>query len=174
MFNWLTAALLRRGNIANGIRPASVLVPVTGGPSDRDVVRLACELLEPVGSRLYVLYVIEVDRDTPVDAEIVRDAQTGESVLDEMEGVARQYNCLVEAQLVQARQVGAAVVREAVDKSVSAIVLGTSVTDRFGQYSLEAHIPYVLRHAPCRVVLSRDPIQTPLGPADQTFGLRTD
>ncbi len=160
----------RRGNQSKdrdqgSVRPSSVLVQVTGARSDSHVVRLACELLESRRSTLHILYVIEVSRDTPLDAVVADDSSVGEQVLEAMERVAGQYNCTLEAHLVQARESGTAVVREAVEKNVEAIVVGTSVAEVYGQYSLEQHVPYVLRHAPCRVILSREPTQIVSGPA---------
>ncbi|MCE2456998.1 MAG: universal stress protein [Dehalococcoidia bacterium] len=156
MFNWA-----RRNNHSGdgeqgNIGPSSILVLVTGSPSDNLVVRMACELLESRRSTLRLLYVIEVARHTPLDAVIDDEATAGEQVLEEMERVASRYNCIVEAHLVQARDSGTAVVREAVEKNVEAIAIGTSVVEAFGRYSLEEHVPYILRHAPCRVILCRE------------------
>ena len=119
------------------MKVSSVLVPVTGDSIDQQMVRLACELLESSRSSVHILYVIEVGRGVPL--------------------VARNFKCNLEAELVQARKAGAAVVQEAVDKGVDAIVLGTPYHERFGAYSLGESIPYILEHAPCRVIVSREP-----------------
>ena len=156
----------------NVVRASSVLVPVTGGDCDESVVRLGCELLESSRSRLHILYVIEVPRDAPVDAEIAAASERGEHVLGQMEVVAGNYNCSLKAQLVQARKAGAAVVREAVDKNVDAIVMGTSHTEEFGSFSLGEYIPYVLRHAPCRVIVSHDPVRNLPTLAESGQGIR--
>ena len=136
---------------------ASVLVPVTGDSTDQQMVRLACELLESSRSSVHILYVIEVGRGVPLDADVAPAASKGEEVLKDMERVAQSYKCNLEAELVQARNAGAAVVQEAVDKDVDAIVLGTTYQERFGSYSLGESIPYILKHAPCRVIVSREP-----------------
>ncbi|HBJ31908.1 MAG TPA: universal stress protein [Dehalococcoidia bacterium] len=130
------------------------------------MVRLACDLLESSRTMIHILYVIEVERDFPVDAEVTPAAAKGEQVLKDMESVARNYKCQMEAKLVQARKAGTAVVQEAVDKGVDAIVVGTSYKRPFGSYSLGESIPYILKNAPCRVIVSRDPAeleQTRLG-----------
>ena len=158
MINWLRTSVQEGDAERNAVRAASVLVPVTGSDSDESVVRLACELLESGRSLLYILYVIEMPRAAPVDADITSASQQGERVLREMESVAKNYNCTLEAQLVQARKAGAAVVREAVDKGVDAIVMGIFHTEVYGSFSLGEYISYVLRHAPCRVIVSRDSI----------------
>jgi nucleotide-binding universal stress UspA family protein len=139
------------------MKVSSVLVPVTGDSTDRQMVRLACELLESSRCSVYILYVIEVGRGVPLDADVAPAASKGEEVLKDMEQVAGSYKCKLEAELVQARNTGAAVVQEAVDKGVDAIVLGTPYQERFGSYSLGESIPYILKHAPCRVIVSREP-----------------
>ena len=163
MFRWPRRSNNSGDKGQGNIRPSSVLVQVTGVPSDNVAVRIACELLESRRSTLHLLYVIEVARDTPLDAVVADDSLVGEQALEDMERVARRYNCIIEAHLVQAREAGTAVVREAADKNVEAIVIGTSVTESYGQYSLEKHVPYILRHAPCRVILSREPIEVVTG-----------
>ncbi|HAL47559.1 MAG: universal stress protein [Chloroflexi bacterium] len=140
------------------------MVPVTGDPNDEDMVRLACELLESSRSRVHILYVIEVERSVPVDSEVAPEAAKGEQVLKDMEQVARNYKCQMVAELVQARTAGAAVVHQAVDKGVEAIVLGTSHLERFGAYALTEPIPYILKNAPCRVLISRSaPVKVQAG-----------
>ena len=176
MFNWPGRANRSgdRDRDQGNIRPSSVLVQVTGAPSDSLVVRLACELLESRRSTLHLLYVIEVPRDTPLDAVVAGDSVVGEQVLEDMERVARSYNCIIEAHLVQARESGAAVVREAVEKNVEAILIGASVAEEYGKYSLEQHVPYILRYAPCRVILSREPTQAAAGTSRYTSRARSN
>lgn len=160
MFNWWRRSNHSGDGDQGDIRLSSVLVQVTGALSDSLVVRLACELLESRRSTLHLLYVIEVPRDTPLDAVVAGDSLVAEQVLEDMERVASQYNCIIEAHLVQARESGIAVVQEAVEKNVEAVVIGASGGETYGRYSLEQYVPYILRHAPCRVILSREPIQT--------------
>ena len=140
----------------------SALVAVKGDQCDDEVVSLACELLSSNKGQLYALYVIEVDRRFPVDAEIVPATAKGEHVLRHVEQLAKEHKCRAEAELVQARQAGSAVVQEAVRKNVDAIVLGSSYTEASGSLSLGSTIPYVLKNAPCRVILWRD---APSGPS---------
>lgn len=137
---------------------ASALVSVAGEASDAHAVRLACDLLGPQKGELYIVYVIEVGMGLPVDAEISPAAAKGEQVLKEMEEVARPYKSRTQAELLQSRRTGSAVVREAMDKEVDAIVLGVDYREQYGAFSLGDTVPYVLKHAGCRVVLWRDPM----------------
>ena len=161
MFERIKIPKMKEDANRKGIRASSVLVPVTGADCDEDIVRIACEMLESRRSVLHILYVMEVGRHAPLDAEIAEDYQKGDGILRDMEEIANGYNCMTDAQLVQARKAGAAVVRECIEKQVEAIVMGASQTESFGAFSLGEHIPYVLRHAPCRVIIYRDPKLVP-------------
>ena len=137
---------------------SSVLVAVRGERSDDDVVRLACELLNSNKGKLYILYVIEGERGFPVDAEIAPATAKGEEILKHLEAVAKAYKLKPQGELVQARRAGSAVIQEAFDKKVDTIVLSFPYRERFGSFSLGETLPYVLKNAPCRVVVWRDPI----------------
>ena len=144
----------------SGVKAASVLVPVTGARYDGDVVRLACELLESNQSSLHILYVIEVSREHPLDAPMNTVYMSGERVLSKLEEIANEYKCEPNADIVQVRKAGAAIVREAVFKEVDTIVMGSSYQESYGHYSLDERLLYVLRHSPCRVIISRDSISS--------------
>lgn len=133
---------------------SSVLVAV-GGRSEDEAVRLACELISPNKGKLYIVYVIEVERSLPVDAEVAPATAKGEEVLKHMEEVAKPFKCRTQAELLQSRRAGSAVVQEAVDKSVDAIVLGLPYREVYGSFSMGETAPYVLRNAPCKVILWR-------------------
>ncbi len=139
----------------NGL--SSILVAVAGENSDEEAVKLACQLLSSGKGNLHVVYVIEVERGLPVDAEITPATARAEEVLKHMEEVTRPFKCNVQAELLQSRRAGPAVVREAVDKRVDAIVLGVGYHEVYGSFSLGETAPYLLRNAPCRVILWRDP-----------------
>lgn len=133
----------------------SVLAAVCGDESDEEVVRLACGLVKQNRSKLFILYVIEVPRYLPIDAEISGETDTAEEVLTSMEAVAREMRCRPQAELLQSRKVGAAVVQEAVERDVATIVLGTEYRGGFSGFSLGDTVPYVLEHSPCQVIVYR-------------------
>ena len=137
---------------------SSVLVPVTGEQCDDEAVRLACELLDSQRGTLQILYVIEVERGLSVDAEIASSTARGEEVLKQLERVANDYRCKTEGQLVQARRAGSAVVQQAVDGDADTIVLALPYRERYGAFSLGDTVPYVLKNAPCRVIVWREPL----------------
>ena len=135
---------------------SSILVAVEGEGPDDEAVKLACELLNHQNANLYIVYAIEVERGLPVDAEMAPATAKGEEILKHMEDVAGLFKVSTQAELLQSRLAGAAVVQEAVAKQVDAIVLGVSYRESYGSFSMGDTVPYVLKNAPCRVILWRD------------------
>ncbi len=140
-----------------GVAFNRVLAVVTGDSSDEGVLAHAADLVRPVRGRLHILYVIEVDRSLPVDAEIGPAAARGEDILHRIEGMLHLPRSEFDANMVQAREMGPAVVSEALSREVDAIVIGTSFPRHYGAFSLGRDIPYILEHAPCLVVMRREP-----------------
>ncbi len=66
----------------------------------------------------------------------------------------------LEAEILRARDAGPAVVQEAVDRQVEAIVIGAPYRWHHGVFSLGHTAPYILRNAPCPVLLWRQEIGT--------------
>jgi nucleotide-binding universal stress UspA family protein len=135
-----------------------VLVPINGTEADEEAVKLACQLAKRVKGTIYVTYVIQVDRSLPLDAEIDQEIETGEKVLDRAERIAEDQDYEVRTDLLQAREIGPAVVDEAIERGVGLIVLGLSYKKKFGEFSLGSVVPYVLRNAPSWVIVCREPI----------------
>ncbi len=138
------------------------LALVTGTPMDKSVVSIACDLVRPYKGQVWALYVIEVGRKLPVDAELPNETARGEHLLQRMEAFGRSLKCKVEGDILQARDIGAAIVREAVDRETDVIVTGMPYTERYGSPSLGEMVPYVLRHSPCRVVVYREQQPAPI------------
>ncbi len=133
-----------------------ILVPVSGQAVDDEAVELACSLANGRKSRVSVLYVIAVARTLPLDAEIPRETARGEEVLQHLERIGRRHKCKIEGLIVQARDVGPAVVQEAAECRGDLIVVGMPAERRYGAPSLGESVPYILKYAPCQVVVTRE------------------
>jgi nucleotide-binding universal stress UspA family protein len=135
-----------------------ILVAVSGRDADVEAVKLACDLAKKSKAEVYVLYVIEVKRSLPLDAVIDSEIEKAEKVLTSAEDIAGDRECEVETDLIQAREVGPAIVDEAMEREVDLILMGVTYKRRFGVFGLGRVIPYVLEEAPCRVLLCREPM----------------
>lgn len=143
---------------------------VTGDRSDEVVVARAADLVRPNKGQLLTLYVIRVDRGLPVDADVPPAVAKGEDVLRGVEERVRLPKGDVSAELLQARELGPAVVQEASARGVDAIVVGTSYQREYGSFSLGTDIPYILKHAPCTVMVWREAPEHPNGRRGQAGG----
>jgi nucleotide-binding universal stress UspA family protein len=130
-----------------------VLVPVAGTSADVETIRLACRLAKRDKGKVWAVSVVTIKRALPLDAEIESEIKKAEEILNQMETVAEEEDCEIETDVLQAREVGPAVVDEAVERGVGLILMGISYKQRFGQFSLGSVVPYVLKNSPCPVIL---------------------
>ena len=135
-----------------------ILVPVSGGEADDEAIALACRLAKKSKGKVRTVYVITVKRTLPIDAEIEPEIRKAEGILDHVEGVAEEQDYEIETGLLQAREAGPTIVEDAVEQEVDLILMGVKYKRRFGQFSLGSAVPYVLKNAPCRVILYHQPI----------------
>jgi basic amino acid/polyamine antiporter, APA family len=156
----------------------SILVPIFGTAIDDDIVQTAGRLagetrddVEQEGAMIEAVWVFEMPLSLPLDAPLpepqikrARDALArAKTVGEEYEGVQ------VATAVVRARRAGEAIVKEARRRGVEAIVLAAEEPSRvkggalLGGVSgpLENYIgeatKYVIRKAPCRVILTAPP-----------------
>ena len=135
-----------------------IIVPVGGtNNADDEALKLAASLTTKGKTKIRVIYVITLDRSLPVDAEVESEIRRGEDILDHMEMVAEQLKINIETYQLQAREPGPSIVEEAVKTNSDLIVMGINYKMRLGQFSLGSVAPYVLKNAPCRVILYQQP-----------------
>ncbi len=132
-----------------------VLVPVDGSVAGFDALALACSLARKKKGTVYAVFVIEVARNMALDAELAPEAQHGEEVLTRADAVADEMDYKVEGEILQARDAGHAIVDEAIERGVSAIVMGVDYSKPLGEFALGLTAQYVIKHAPCQVLMLR-------------------
>lgn len=137
-----------------------ILVPVSGddADADREAVELACRMAKEAKGKVYVVYVIQVKRSLPLDTELEPETERAEEVLGRAEEAADEQDYEIETDLLQTREIGPAIIDEAMERSADVILMGMGYRKRFGQFDLGETIPYVLKNAPCRVIVLRQPL----------------
>ena len=148
------------GSRRDGMQASKVLVPVRGDESDNEALSLACEMTRGTKGKVYVLYVMEIQRYLPLDADPGGELAKGEEVLQRMEKLGEQFHGDIEAEILRARDAGPAVVQEAEEREVEAIVVAVPYKTRYGVFSLGSTVPYILKNATCPVLLWRQQIST--------------
>jgi nucleotide-binding universal stress UspA family protein len=142
------------------VETKKILVPISGNGADEEAIKLACTLAKRHKAKIYVVYVIEVERSLPLDAQVDSEMEKAEEVLTHAEDVAAGEDCDIETDLLQAREAGPGVVDEAMERGIDLIIVGVGYKRRLGMFDLGATIPYVLKEAPCQVLLYRGSIYT--------------
>lgn len=133
----------------------SILVPVDGSQESLKALEFACLTAKRAKGKVHVVHVIEVKRSLPLDAELVNEALRGEEILDEAERVAKRMDLEVDGDLLQAREAGHAIIDEASERGVDAIVVGVPFNRPFGDFELGRVPAHILKNAPCQVILLR-------------------
>src|SRR5258708_33153417 len=133
-----------------------ILVPVEGTTADNETILLACGLAKRDKSEILLLYVIEVRRNLPIDAEMSEDIERGETTLEQVQRFADKIGCRVQTDLLQAREAGAAIVNEAVERDAQLIVMGVPYYEKYAEYCVKPRAQSVLAHARCKVILTRE------------------
>jgi nucleotide-binding universal stress UspA family protein len=132
---------------------------LNGGPTDELVVTLGCQLAKPGTAELVAIHVIEVDWSHELSDELTNENEAASAVLDQAEGIAEKYHVKLTGDLLQAREVAAALVDEAIELGADAIILGLPYRKRFGgDFAIGETIPYVFQNAPCQVIVARETI----------------
>jgi nucleotide-binding universal stress UspA family protein len=144
----------------NTIPPISrAVLGLNGGPADRLVIDCGCKLARADQAELTAVYVVEVDWRHDLDDDLEEAREEASRALDLAEGVAEKEKVGLTTLLLQARDVGAALVDEAVALEADAVILGLPYNVRFGgDFALGRTIPYVFKNAPCRVFVVRETV----------------
>ncbi len=135
------------------MRAHKVLVPVHGDECDTEALSLACDLTRDSKGTVYIVYVIEVHRELPLDAEAVLEEDRSETVLQHMEHLGKRFHGNIQAEILRARDAGPALVQEAEEREVEAIVMALPYKTHHGIFSLGHTAPYILKNAACPVLL---------------------
>jgi nucleotide-binding universal stress UspA family protein len=152
------------------------ILALAGAQTDDRIVRLAVELGRPSHAELVGVHVVEVGWSLPLDADIAARSDAAQQLLDHAELQAEHLKGRLEPVLLQAREVGAALVDEATERGADLMLVGLPYRKRFGgDFAMGRTIPYVLKHAPCEVWVVRelmpaDPGQVPVYLGDRKEG----
>jgi nucleotide-binding universal stress UspA family protein len=130
-----------------------ILVPVKIGPIGDEVLATAIKLAEEHGSSITALHVVRVPLDRPLDAEMIDAEERAEASLAEARLLAAELGVDVGGVIVRARAIGEATVAEAQRDGADLIVMGSSPRWRRQSRFFSPTVDYVLRHAPCEVMV---------------------
>jgi nucleotide-binding universal stress UspA family protein len=136
-----------------------ILVPLVGSEASEQAVTIACGLAAEHGCSVTALTVIEVPPELPLDAHMLEEEIEAKHLLADAKAIGDLYGVNVAARIVRARAAGAAIVEETETEGKEIIVLRAPRKQRLGRRAaiFGKTVDYVLKHAPCRVMVAAPP-----------------
>jgi APA family basic amino acid/polyamine antiporter len=131
----------------------SILVPMKLGLIGEEMVATAVKLAQERGADVEALHVIRVPLDTAIDAELDVEEERAAASLAEAQLLGADYGVQVRGQTVRARSIGEAIVDEAERSGADLIILGSAPRWRRQSKFFSPTVEYVLRKAPCEVLV---------------------
>jgi basic amino acid/polyamine antiporter, APA family len=131
----------------------SILVPVRSGAEAAQAMTIACRLAAGRHSSVTALAVIEVPAELPLEAHMFGEQAEAKRALGAAAAVGDLYGVDVVQKVVRARAAGEAVVDEAEAADSEIVVLAAPRRQRPRARVFGSTVDFVLRHAPCRVMV---------------------
>ena len=137
-----------------------LMVPINGSAGDEHALRVALSLPRRVRLPIFILFVVQVRQELPLDAELPEEVDRGDAAIRRCEALALAERADVDAEILQARTAGAAIVDEAAQRGTDLIIMSVAGRYHRGEYTLGRTAPYVLKNAACEVWVLRRPLTT--------------
>jgi APA family basic amino acid/polyamine antiporter len=135
----------------------TILVPIAPGYPSDEAMDFACRLAAERRAAIVALTAIQVPLDLPLDALLPEDAAEANAQLDEARAIGDSYGVRVTGRIARTRNIGRAIVDEANRRGTEVIVMAgpRRVRLQSGRRQIFGDsVDFVLRHAPCRVMVA--------------------
>lgn len=120
-----------------------------------EALQTAYQLANVHGSKVTVVYVLEVPYSMPMDAPLEWREKIAEAALKRAEAISREYNLTVRLELVRARSIESALIRLAEGGSFDLIVVGAILEEVKHKIDFAYQAEKLLKDSPCRVIFCR-------------------
>jgi APA family basic amino acid/polyamine antiporter len=135
----------------------SILVPIAPGYASDEAMDFACRLAAERRASIVAFTAIDVPLDLPLDAELPEEIREANQQLDEARAIGDSYGVTVIGRIARTRNIGRAIIEEAVRRHSEIIVMAGPRRVRLQRGRRQIFgdaVDYVLRHAPCRVMVT--------------------
>jgi nucleotide-binding universal stress UspA family protein len=131
-----------------------ILVPMKLGDIGEEMVATAIALAKDDPAEVQAITVVRVPLRFPLEGELPPDvAAHVEASLEEARALGEDHEVEVSTGVVRARSIGHAIVEEAKVREADLIVLGSSARWRRQSRFFSPTVDFVLRYAPCEVLV---------------------
>jgi APA family basic amino acid/polyamine antiporter len=136
-----------------------ILVPMKLGIIGEEMAATAIKLASEHGAAVEALHVIEVPLDRPLEAPMEDAEERAAASIAESKLLGNELGVEVIGTVMRARSIGNAIVEHARETETDLIVLGSSPRWRRQSRFFSPTVDYVLRRAPCEVLIVAFPQQ---------------
>jgi len=130
-----------------------ILVPMKIGIIGEEMVATAVKLAAEHRAKVEALYVTAVPLDLAIDASLPAAEAEANASLEEARALGADLGVEVAVQSIRARAIGRAIVDRAREIDADLIVLGSSPRWRRQSRFFSPTVDFVLRQAPCEVII---------------------
>ncbi|HKN63941.1 MAG TPA: universal stress protein [Gaiellaceae bacterium] len=135
----------------------SILVPIAPGYASDEAMDFACRLAAERRASIVAFTAIDVPLELPLDAELPEETREANQQLDEARAIGESYGVTVIGRIARTRNIGRAIVDEAIRRNSEIIVMAGPRRMRLQRGRRQIFgdaVDFVLRHAPCRVMVA--------------------
>jgi basic amino acid/polyamine antiporter, APA family len=131
-----------------------ILVPLKLSEIGEEVLATAVKLAQEHGARVEAAHVIRVPMDRKLEGPLeVEETKRALEAVEEARDLGAELGVEVEGEVIRARSIGEAIVEKAREDDVDLVVLGSAARWRRQSRFFSPTVDYVLRHAPCQVMV---------------------
>ena len=130
-----------------------ILVPMKLGIIGEEMLATAIKLASEHGAEVQALHVIRVPLEEELYCELIDEEERAEAALAEAKLLGADHGVTVEGATVRARAIGAAICERALEIDADLVVLGSAPRWRRQSRFFSPTVDYVLRRAPCEVLI---------------------
>lgn len=135
---------------------ARIVAPFDGSAESERLLDMACRAASDPGDEVHAVYVIRVSRHLPMTADLPLERAHAAELFERAHAIADRNCTRLLAVTVQAREIGPAIVEAA--QGCDTIMLELRSRRRFYERGrLNRTLRYIMKHAPCRVLISYPP-----------------
>jgi nucleotide-binding universal stress UspA family protein len=130
-----------------------ILVPMKLGVIGEEMLATAVKLASEHDAEVHALHVVRVPLDRPLEAAMFDDEERADAALAEAKLLGADFGVSVVGSTVRARAIGHAIIDQARELDADLIVLGSSPRWRRQSRFFSPTVDFVLRRAPCEVLI---------------------
>jgi APA family basic amino acid/polyamine antiporter len=130
-----------------------ILVPMKLSGIGEEVLATALKLADERRARVHVVHVLRVPLEKRLDEPLPAEEERALASIEEAREIGGEHGVQIDGDVVRARSIGEAIVDLATGDGTDVVVLGSAPRWRRQSRFFSPTVDYVLRHAPCQVMV---------------------